>query len=105
MAVGGSKEEEKKEEHHAPYVPTPKPEMTVGRVMIGLELVNGVNVFDSAIETHETSNGDDRGLRLEHLARNDGRQNCKACELYMRNIAIKLHSVGLPNVNGFSTTN
>jgi hypothetical protein len=44
-------------------------------------------------------------LRLEHLSRIHGWQNCKPCELYMRKIAIQLHSVGLTNVNGLSTMN
>jgi hypothetical protein len=64
----------------------------------------GVSAFNSAIVTGTTSNDDDCKLRLEHLSRIDGWQNCKPCELYMRKIAIKLHSVGLTNVNGFSTT-
>ena len=65
----------------------------------------GVSTFDPAIETGATANDDDCKLRLEHLSRIHGWQNCKPCELYMRKIAIKLHSVGLPNVNGLSTMN
>ncbi|KAF1828446.1 hypothetical protein BDW02DRAFT_652053 [Decorospora gaudefroyi] len=65
----------------------------------------GVNSFDSAIETGATSKDGGCELRSEHLSRDDGWQNCKPCELYMRKIALKLYSVGLPNVNGFSTTN
>jgi hypothetical protein len=63
----------------------------------------GVSGFDLTIEKSAASNDDDCELRLEHLSRDDGWKNCKPCELYMRKIAIKLHLVGLPNVNGFST--
>ncbi|KAH4601756.1 hypothetical protein HBH96_143580 [Parastagonospora nodorum] len=65
----------------------------------------GVNAFDVTTEKGAISNDDDCELRLEHLSRDDGWKNCKPCELYMRDIAIKLHLVGLPNVNGFSTIN
>ncbi|KAB2107870.1 hypothetical protein AG0111_0g3628 [Alternaria gaisen] len=45
--------------------------------------------------------GDDHCLlRVEHLSQNYGWQNCKPCELYMRKIAMKLHSEGLPIEDG-----
>lgn len=62
-----------------------------------------VSDFNARIEKGATLDDDDCGSRLEHLSRNEGWQNCKPCELYMRKIAIKLHSVGLPIVSGLST--
>lgn len=39
-------------------------------------------------------------FRFVHLSQNDGWRNCKQCERSMRQIAVKLHSVGMPDVNG-----
>lgn len=38
--------------------------------------------------------------RYEHLTQNDTLKDCKQCELYVRRIAVKLHSAGLPDANG-----
>jgi hypothetical protein len=65
----------------------------------------GVSSFDSAIETGATSKDDNCESRSEHLSRENRWQNCKLCELCLRKIALKLYKEGLPNVNGFSTTN
>ncbi|CAN9306247.1 unnamed protein product [Alternaria alternata] len=55
--------------------------------------------------TGTTFGDDDCRLRVEHLSQNYGWQNCKSCELYMRKIAMKLHSEGLPIQDGFNTIN
>jgi hypothetical protein len=55
--------------------------------------------------TGTTSGDDDCQKRVEHLSQNYGWQNCKPCELYMRKIAMKLHSEGLPIEDGFNTIN
>ena len=65
----------------------------------------GVSSFDLAIETGATSKDDDCELRSEHLSRDNGWKSCKLCELYMRQIALKLYLVELPNENRFTTTN
>lgn len=41
--------------------------------------------------------------RYEHLTQGDAWMDCKRCELYMWKIAVKLHSAGLPDVNGLVT--
>jgi hypothetical protein len=46
---------------------------------------------------------DDCHMRVEHLSQNYGWQNCRPCEVYMRKIAMKHHSEGLPIEDGFST--
>ncbi|CAI9634621.1 unnamed protein product [Alternaria burnsii] len=52
-----------------------------------------------------TFSDDDCEMRVEHLSRHDGWQNCKPCEIYMRKIALKLHSEGLPIEPGFNPIN
>ncbi|CAN9173742.1 unnamed protein product [Alternaria alternata] len=52
-----------------------------------------------------TFSDDDCEMRVKHLSRHDGWQNCKPCEIYMRKIAMKLHSEGLPIEAGFNTIN
>ncbi|KAF7677290.1 hypothetical protein GT037_004149 [Alternaria burnsii] len=55
--------------------------------------------------TGATFGDDDCKLRVEHLSQNCGWQNCEPCVLYMRKIAMKLHSKGLPIEDGFNTIN
>ncbi|CAN9170790.1 unnamed protein product [Alternaria alternata] len=55
--------------------------------------------------TSATFGDDDCQLRVKHLSQNYGWQSCKPCELYMRKIAMKLHSEGLPIEDGFNTIN
>jgi hypothetical protein len=55
--------------------------------------------------TGATFGDDDCKLRVEHLSHNYGWQNCEPCVLYMRKIAMKLHSKGLPIEDGFNTIN
>jgi hypothetical protein len=61
-----------------------------------------MSAFDATAQTFDSYDDDDCGLRLDHLSRNEGWQNCKPCELYLRKIATKLHAVGPPNVHGFN---
>ncbi|CAN9324332.1 unnamed protein product [Alternaria alternata] len=55
--------------------------------------------------TSATFDDADCKLRVEHLSQNYGWQNCRLCELYVRKIAMKHHSEGLPIDDGFSTIN
>ncbi|KAL1797079.1 hypothetical protein ACET3X_005619 [Alternaria dauci] len=59
--------------------------------------INDVGSTDAVIHN------DNCEWRLEHLLSDDGWQNCRSCELYMRKIAIKLHSAELPVEDGFTT--
>jgi hypothetical protein len=61
-----------------------------------------MSTFDATAQTFASYDDDDCGLRLDHLSRNEGWQNCKPCELYLRKIATKLHAVGPPNARGFN---
>lgn len=54
--------------------------------------------FDLAAD--EVMNDVRCSLRYEHISYRAGWKECKQCELYMRKIAAKLSSTGLPKVNG-----
>jgi len=54
--------------------------------------------FDSAAD--EVMDDVRCSLRYEHISYRAGWKECKQCELYMRKIAAKLSSIGLPDVNG-----
>ena len=85
----------------------PEPETAVGTDLIDGEPAVSVDEASTLISTTEmgaTPFGDDCPLRYEHLSRSDGWKACEPCELYMRRLALKLHSAGLPDVNGFNAS-
>ncbi|KAH8621985.1 stomatin family protein [Alternaria alternata] len=100
----------RQEKEEAEQIRLEEEEVKVGKVeeedaATAIAAQTGVSSFDPAMETGATSKNDGCELRPAHLSRDDGWQNCRPCELYMRKIAFKLYQEGPPNVKGFSTTN
>lgn len=88
----------------------PEPELTVEKVLIRSEPepetetelyppVDDKYHPDSGIHVNEPED-DDCPLRYEHLSRSGVWSECGQCELYVRGIALKLHSARLPGFKG-----
>ncbi|KAL1598386.1 hypothetical protein SLS59_007071 [Nothophoma quercina] len=87
--------------------PFPDPPAVTGSDLIEPDQQSALqapDVLPPATETAAITSDTDCSLRLEHLSESAGWQSCKPCELFMRQIAFKIHSAGLPDVNGFSVS-
>lgn len=114
----GKKEKKKKkaeaveiEAPPSPPPPPPEPEFTEGEDLIEPVPEPKSEAALPVEKEYHPDSGDDVDapgdvhcpLRYEHLTQSDAWMDCKRCELYMRKIAVKLHSAGLPDVNGLVT--
>jgi hypothetical protein len=70
---------------------------TSQEVVVGSDLIEPEP--DSAVDM-AASDDESCPFRYEHLTQNEQWRSCSKCEAYMRKIAIKLHTAGLPDVNG-----
>ncbi|KAJ4333976.1 hypothetical protein N0V87_007235 [Didymella glomerata] len=70
---------------------------TSQEVVIGSDLIEPEP--DSAVDM-AASDDESCPFRYEHLTQVEQWRSCSKCEAYMRKIAIKLHTAGLPDVNG-----
>ena len=50
-------------------------------------------------DTTEIPHSDSCALRLEHLSEVNGWKTCRPCEVYVREIASRIHSTGIPEIN------
>ena len=64
--------------------------------------VEALEALDPATEVVAISSSEICSSNREHLSEIDGWKNCKPCELYVQQVVSKLHSAGLPDVNGIS---
>ena len=64
--------------------------------------VEALEALDPATEVVAISSSEICSSNREHLSESDGWKNCKPCELYVQQVISKLHSAGLPDVNGIS---
>lgn len=115
VTFGSSKKKKKKRdkvEEELPPPPPPEFEEKIGDDFIEPEtalqlksesipepasLVDGNSYV---VVAEEPDNDEKCPFRYEHLSQSDGWKGCQRCEVYMRKIAIKLHTAGLPDVNG-----
>ncbi|KAF9695335.1 hypothetical protein EKO04_006320 [Ascochyta lentis] len=81
--------------------PVPEPEPAPGSDLIEPNIpVEDADVARSTVEVVSVPEADNCPWRQEHLSEGDGWRTCTLCETYMRDIALKLHSAGLVDVNG-----
>jgi hypothetical protein len=88
-------------------IPLPNPEAVVGSDLIEPEQESSVaalRALDDSTEVVAISSSAVCPSRQEHLSESDGWKSCKSCELYVRQIAFKLHLTGRPDVNGSDVT-
>lgn len=73
-----------------------------GGVCAAQDVATGSNLIEPGADSAVSIDAPDDEIcpsRHEHLKQNEEWRNCWKCEAYMRKIAIKLHTVGLPDVN------
>ena len=95
--AGLSKKEKKKLQQRMQKEAAAREEPTTPDVPMGSDLIEPVP--DSAVDLG-SSDDENCPSRSEHLAQNEQWKNCLKCQVYMRKIAIKLHTAGLPDING-----
>ncbi|KAG9196793.1 hypothetical protein G6514_004324 [Epicoccum nigrum] len=106
LAQLAKSEKKKKENHEAELkqddiASDPEPGVSLQQAQHTDVPTNSYLIAPKSNSTVELGTWDNEqcAFRYDHLTQNSGWRDCKQCENYMRNIAVKLQSAGMPDVN------